>query len=380
MEPVMLLSRRSYVLGSFGAGLSALGGASIAAPATEAIRLALEQTVGSRDKVAGAIAVVVDESGASLAAYGSSGVPDVALDAQTVFEIGSVTKVFTALMLTDMAARGEVALDDPVAKYLPLSARLHERGRPITLLDLANYNSGLPQLPTNLPPNWWQKPNPFADYTDDQLFAYLSGYTQEDAPGGRFVYSSLGFGLLGIALARRAGKSYEALMVERVCDPLGLGRTRINLSADMRRHLAQPHDLDLKPTSLWDLPTLAGAGAARASVEDVTRFLKACMGLTPTPLSRPIARLLETRRPSNVAGTDAALGWFISSHGQEEIAWKSGLTGGFNTFVGFSTRKRRGALVLTNFLWRPLDVGTTTMGMKMIDPDFDPGDLAPLYQ
>ena len=159
-----------------------------------------------------------------------------------------------------------------------------------------------------------------------------------------------------------------------------LTHTRITLSAEMQKHLAQAHDLDLRPTPLWDfLPALQGAGAVRASANDVTVFLKAGMGLVHSTLSGSLARLLETRRPTNLAGTDAALGWFISSDGKEEIAWKSGLTGGFNTFVGFSTQTRRGALILSNFVWQPLDVGTTAMGMKLISPGFEPGDVKSLY-
>jgi CubicO group peptidase (beta-lactamase class C family) len=365
-------------LGSIGAGIASLGGCS-AAPAPEPIRAAIKQTVGARDKVAGTVAVVIDEGGTSRVTCGSSGVPKVALDALTVFEIGSITKVMTALMLADMAARGEVAVDDPVAKYLPPSVTLRERGRPITLLDLATYSSGLPKWPGDLPPNWWANPNPLADYSVDKLYDFVSGHVPKYEPGTHFEYSSLGFGLLGIALARRAGKSYEELLIERVCDPLGLTHTRVTLSADMQKHLAQAHDLDLRPTPLWDfLPALQGAGAVRANVNDVTVFLKACMGLH-APLGGSLARLLETRRPTILAGTDAGLGWFISSDGKEEIAWKSGLTGGFNTFIGFSTQRRRGALVLSNFVWQPLDVGTTAMGMKLITPGFDPGDLKSLY-
>lgn len=375
-----MLNRREYLLGSIGAGIVALGGGCIAASTKEPIRAALKQTVGARKKVAGTVAVVIDEGGTSSVTYGSSGVPNVALDDHTTFEIGSITKVMTALMLADMAARGEVAVADPVAKYLPPSVTVHERGRAITLLDLATYSSGLPKLPSNLSPNWWANPNPFADYTVDKLFEFVSNYVPQYEPGTHFEYSSLGFGLLGIALARRAGKSYEELLIERVCDPLGLTHTRLTLSADMQKHLAQAHDLNLRPTPLWDfLPALQGAGAARANVNDVTGFLKACMGLVHTPLSGSLARLLETRRPTNLAGTDAGLGWFISSDGKEEIAWKSGLTGGFNTFIGFSTRRCRGALVLSNFVWQPLDVGTTDMGMKLIKPGFDPGDLKSLY-
>jgi serine-type D-Ala-D-Ala carboxypeptidase/endopeptidase len=376
-----MLNRREYLLGSIGAGIVTLGGGCIAAPATEPIRAALKQTVGARDKVAGTVAVVIDGGGTSRVTYGSAGVPKVALGgAHTVYEIGSITKVMTALVLADMTARGEVAVDDPVAKYLPPSVMLHERGRPITLLDLATYSSGLPKWPGDLPPNWWANSNPFADYSVDRLYDFISSYVPKFEAGTHFEYSSLGFGLLGIALARRAGKSYEELLIDRVCDPLGLTHTRITLSGDMQRHLAQAHDLNLEPTPLWDfLPALQGAGAVRASVDDVTVFLKACMGLVHAPLSGSISRLLETRRPTNLAGTDAGLGWFISSDGKEEIAWKSGLTGGFNAFIGFSTQRRRGALVLSNFVWQPLDVGTTAMGMNLIRPGFDPGDLKSIY-
>src|SRR6202012_468566 len=126
------------------------------------------------------------------------------------------------------------------------------------------------------PPRWWENPNPFAHYTVDDLHSFISGYAPEAAPGDRFVYSSLGFALLGQALAMAAGKSYEALVLERICLPLRLGHTRIELTADMRRRLAQPHDIALTPTPLWDLQALEGAGAVRSSVADVTIFLKAC--------------------------------------------------------------------------------------------------------
>jgi CubicO group peptidase (beta-lactamase class C family) len=291
----------------------------------------------------------------------------------------SITKVLTSLLLADMAQRGEVAFDDPVAKYLPASLTLHERGRPITLLDLASYTSGLPNMPGNLPPNWWASPNPLANYTESKLYEFLSGYVPQYAPGAHYEYANMSFGLLGIALARRAGKSYEELLVERVCDPFGMPDTRIALSDEMRRHLVQPHDLELKPTPLWDFPAIPGAGVVRASIRDLTVFLKACMGLKKTPLSAAMGRLVETRRTTPLAGTDAGLGWFITSAQDEEIVWKSGLSGGCNTFIGFSTRKRRGAIVSSNFLWRPIDAGTIQLGVKFIDPDLQPVDFGVLY-
>lgn len=136
-----MLHRREVLLNSVGAGIVALGGVGVAAPAAEPILAALKQDLGAGERVAGRVAVVIDDSGVRMVAFGSSGVPGLALDGDTVFEIGSITKVLTALMLADMVARGEVALDDPVAKYLPSSVTLHQRGRPITLLDLATYIS-----------------------------------------------------------------------------------------------------------------------------------------------------------------------------------------------------------------------------------------------
>jgi D-alanyl-D-alanine-carboxypeptidase/D-alanyl-D-alanine-endopeptidase len=379
-EGETMLDRRKFLLRSIGAGIAALGCAHLAASETDPILELLKKAVGPGEKVAGMIGVVVDEAGTSISSFGSSGVPGLALDRDTVFEIMSITKVLTSLILADMAARGEVAFDDPVAKHLPSSVRLHVRGRPITLLDLATYTSGLPNMPGNLKPDWYAYPNPLRDYTTNQLYEFLSSYVPKYEPGTHYEYANLSFGLLGIALAHRAGKSYEELLIERVCDPLGLNHTRITLTGDMQRHLAQGHDLNLKPTPLWDLPALPGGGTVRTNAKDLTVFLRACMGLKQTPLNSSLARLLKTRKPTPLAGTDAGLGWFISSDEREQIVWKSGLSGGCNTFIGFSTRRRRGALVLSNFLWRPIDEGTINIGMELINPDFHPGDLGLLMR
>lgn len=371
------MHRREFLLSSIGMGIAALGSASATAPKTEPIRALLKQPVGANQKVVGMIAVTVDECGTRMATFGSSGVAGLTLGSDTVIEIASITKVLTSLTLADMVERGEVAFDDPIAKYLPASLKLHERSRPITLLDLASYTSGLPNMPGNMPPKWWALPNPMVDYTEGKLYEFLSSYVPEYEPGTRYEYANLGFGLLGIALARRAGKSYEELVMERVCNPLGLSHTRITLSDDMRRHLAQPHDIELKPTPLWDMQAMAGGGAFRSNASDLTVFLKASLGLKRTPLSAAMARLVETRTPTRLAGTEAALGWFITSAKGEEFVWKTGASGGCNSFIGFSTRNRHGAIVLSNFRWS--DQGTINLGMKLINPDHQPIDFTAFF-
>ena len=373
-----MIDRREFLWGSLGAGIAvAWGGAFASTQENERIRALLKQAVGVHENVAGMVAVTVDGRDICQATFGSSGVPGVALGSDTVFEIASITKVLTSLLLADMVQRGEVAFGDPVQKYLPASLKLHQRGRPITLLDLASYTSGLPNMPDNMPPKWWSLPNPLADYTEGKLYEFLSSYAPEYEPGTRYEYANLGFGLLGVALAHRAGKSYEKLMIERVCNPLGLADTRITLSGEMRTHLVQPHDQEFKPTPLWDQQALAGGGAFRSSARDLTVFLNACMGLNRTPLSSAMARLIETRTPTRQAGTEAALGWFITSTKNEEFVWKTGASGGCNSFIGFSTRNHRGAIVLSNFHWD--DQATINLGMKLIDPDHQAIDFAAFF-
>lgn len=348
----------------------------MAAPDMEALRDVLKQAVGADGAVAGMVAMAIDADGAtSMASYGSSGVDGVALDGDAVFPVMSNTKIFTSLLLADMVGRGEVGFDDPVAKYLLV--KLPVTGRPITLLDLATYTSGLPVMPGNI------NMDAPGDYTQAMLFEYLAGYVPKYEAGTHYLYANLAFGLLGIALARRAGKSYEALLMERICAPLGLSHTRITLTGEMKQHLVQGHEVSLKPATPWTVPVMPGMASLCSNARDLATFLKACMGsshfMVASSLRGPLARLTQTRVPTSLAGTEAGLGWFITTDGGEQIVWKTGLGSGCNTFIGFSPQRRQAAIVLTNFLWLPIDTGTTRIGMKMIKPDFPDLDFRTLY-
>src|SRR5204863_10176282 len=159
------------------------------------------------------------------------------VSAGSVFAIGSITEVFPASRLGGMASRGEVRLDAPVAKYLPSSAHIPSRnGRQITLLDLVTQSSGLPRMPSNFTPR--DSMNPYADYSVQQLYAFLSGYQLTRDIGATYEYSNLGVGLLGHALALKAEMSYEQLVTRRILAPLALTETAITLTPAMRARLA----------------------------------------------------------------------------------------------------------------------------------------------
>jgi CubicO group peptidase (beta-lactamase class C family) len=178
-----------------------------------------------------------------------------------VFEIGSITKVFTTLVLADMARRGEVALDDPVAQYLPADVIMPKRGgRRIALIDLATHTSGLPRRPGDIAPADWA--NPYADYSIVQLYAFLGRYRLRRDIGAAHLYSNLGMGLLGHALALRAGGDFETLVRKRITAPLGMVDTAMALTPGMRTRLAKGHDAERRPVANWDFDALAGPGRA----------------------------------------------------------------------------------------------------------------------
>ena len=281
-------------------------------PSTDEIREILVKRIDQQKQAVGIVVGVIEPAGRRVVAYGNlaNGDPRT-LDGDTIFEIGSVTKVFTSLLLADMVNRKEVALDDPAAKYLPENVKMPERnGKSITLLDLSTHTSGLPRLPSNLKPK--DPHNPYADYSVDDLYQFLSSYTLPRDPGSEFEYSNLGAGLLGHLLACRAGTDYESLIGSRITRPLSMPDTGITLSSSMKRRMATGHNAMLAPVADWDLPTLAGAGALRSSANDMLTFLEAFLGYRESPLAPAMKAMLEVRRPAGKTKIEVGLGWIIT--------------------------------------------------------------------
>jgi len=349
-------SRLGGLLASAVLGLTRLAGAQTTAAAGESqfpseadVKQILVHVVDTEKRTVGIVAGLIGPQGSRVVSYGQldpkmPGTPG----PDTVYEIGSISKVFTSLLLADMVKRGEVALDDPVAKYLPKSVKMPSRnGKEITLVDLATHTSGLPRLPSNLKPA--NAENRYADYTVDDMYAFLSSYQLTSDPGSKYEYSNLGGGLLGHVLALRAGKDYETLLRERVLAPLQMDSTGIHLTADERARLAPGHTESLEPAANWDLPTLAGAGALRSTAHDMLLFLSANLGFTQTPLAAAMEfERTAVRRPTGVSNLEVALAWHILEHNGNEIIWHNGGTGGYRSWMGFDLKKRIGVVVLSN--------------------------------
>ena len=330
------------------------------------IRRMLVERIDVQRQSVGIVAGVVEPAGRRVVSYGSVGRGDTRpLNGDTVFEIGSITKVFTSLLLAEAVQRREVSLADPISKFLPEKVKVPERGgRAITLQELSMHTSGLPRLPANMKPK--DPANPYADYSVEDLYSFISAYQLTRDPGARYEYSNLGGGLLGHVLSLRAGTEYEALVRTRITDPLGMTSTSIALTPAMRGRLAQGHSATLQPVDNWDLPTLAGAGALRSTANDLLAFVAANLGLVKTSLAPAMASMLEPRQPTGMPAVEIALGWHVSSVHGKTIVWHNGGTGGYRTFIGFDPAARAGVAVLSN---AGTAAGPDDIGRHILDPE-----------
>ena len=284
------------------------------------------------------------------------------VDKNSVYEIGSISKVFTCIALADMVLKGEMNLEDPAEKYLPETVKMPMRnGGKITLGHLAANISALPRMPLNFRPR--DPGNPYADYTVENLYAFLSAYTLQRNIGEKYEYSNLGMGLLGHILGLKAGMGYEQLIVDRICRVLGMDDTRITLTTDMKNRLAKGHN-PVSEVPNWDIPALAGAGALRSTAEDMLTFLGANMGTERTPLLEATAMTHEPRVDA-AEGMKVGLGWHIRDNGRTQIVWHNGGTGGYRAFCGFIKDQKIGVVVLSN-----MNIGADDIGFHVLDSSY----------
>ena len=334
------------------------------APLSDAeIRAIVEQRVADKRSAGIVVGVLHPDGRTQVVAAGTAGPGRPPLDRNTVFEIGSITKVFTGTLLAALAEEGRVRLDDPVQKYLPDSVRVPTRnGKAITLALLAEQRSGLPRLPDNMRPA--DAANPYADYSVAQLYQFLSNHQLTRDPGQTWEYSNLGVGLLGHALARATGQSYEELVRERVLAPLRMTNTSVTLTPPMRERLALGHGPQGGVVANWTIPTLAGAGALLSTVTDMLKFVDANLHPERGPLGRAVA-LAQRERAAAAPPMSIGLTWLIMRAGADTILWHNGGTGGYRSFVGFVPLRKLGVVVLTN----SGGAGADDLGMHLLDRD-----------
>ncbi len=332
-------------------------GASVYDPAMAPVSAAELQTVLAKDldealksgelapsTGAGVSVGVIDHGGRSVFSFGTAK-PD------SIFEIGSISKTFTGLILAQMITQGKVKLDEPVRELLPPGTVKKPDGAEITLLDLVTQHSGLPRMSDNFHPK--DDENPYADYTAANLYAFLAKHGVAKPADASYLYSNLGFGLLGQALAERAGLSYPELLKQEVTAPLGLKDTVILLSSDQEGRFIPGHDARHRAAHAWDLVAFAGAGAIRSTAGDMLTYVEANL----RPESVKAAGADGNTLPAALVASHQLL---ADAFGGQRIAfawhyepdtgnyWHNGATGGYSSYAFFNPKAGYAAVVLLN--------------------------------
>jgi len=309
----------------------------------------------------GIVVGIIDKEGVHYFNFGNKSTNGAKVNEHTIFEIGSISKVFTATLLSQQVIDGKLKLEDPINNYLPSRVKVPQRGvNEITLGNLSDHTSGLPRMPSNFSPS--DPGNPYADYTVDQMYSFLSGYELTRDVGSAYEYSNLAQGLLGHILALNAGVPYESLMIKTIAKPLRMNETKITLDEKMKKNLAIGHAAGAEVEN-WDIPALAGAGAIRSSTHDMLKFLSANLGFTKTPLQAAMKKAHEVRH-DKAGGMRVGLGWHIAKGKNGDVIWHNGGTGGYKAFAGFVKETGEGVVVLTNSTESVDDIG-----FHLLNPD-----------
>ncbi len=266
-------------------------------------------------------------------------------DENTVFEIGSVSKTFTAVLLAWYAQQKKLKLTDTITKYLPEPAASNKALEGITLTMLSNHTSGLPRMPSNIARTMTDMQNPYKNYDRAQLFSYLGSCKTDTIPGSRYGYSNLAAGTLGVILERVSGKAYSEMVQEVICGPLHMGSTAQHMTKEMQKRFAVVYNEQGNATSAWDVDALAGAGALRSTVHDMLVYARANIKGGDDALSGAIKL---THGITNTQTMNVGLGWHVATMKGVEVFWHSGGTFGSSSYIMIAPGTGIGVVVLSN--------------------------------
>ena len=266
-------------------------------------------------------------------------------DSDTIYEIGSVSKAFTGMLLADAVNQGLVKLEQPAGELMPDEAMMPKwKDRNITLVDLATHSSGLPRLPDNMPS--LTSDNPYADYTSKLAREFLSKHKLRREPGTKYEYSNLGMSFLGHLICKKSGGDYDQLLARRLAGPLGMKDTRVALTKDMKSRLATPHIGPGNVAVNWDCADMPGAGGIRSSTRDMLRLAAACIEPPQNDVGRAIDLSWKIHRQGGVGEWPLGLGWHVAADGSTR--WHNGQTGGYHATMMVNRNLKLALVVLTN--------------------------------
>ena len=370
MDPIRRLSLQSITTGAL--GLATLRPAAAQTPSAQRSEAQASALLKQRLAYQGVGLVAVQVQGAQLSVV-AEGLPRAsslqAIRTDALFEVGSITKTFTALLLADAVLRKLVALDGAVEDALPGHRLRDKAGEPIRWLDLATHRSGLPRLPDNLKPA--QPADPYADYSEAQLLQFVDRHGVQEARNTRWAYSNLGYGLLGYALGRALGGGYARQLQQQVLKPLGLDEAWLSLPAELDRRLVAGHNGQGSAVPHWHFDVLAPAGALVMSGASLGRYAQAALGVIDTPLREAFALAQREHAPGATPANPMGLAWVRAPLNGRTVLNHDGGTFGFSSSLWLDPGRQRATAVLSNAM-----VEVKDLALHLLDPAIPATDFS----
>jgi len=261
----------------------------------------------------------------------------------TIFEIGSISKTFTATLLADEVNKGKIKLGDPVNKYLPDSIPpIIYDGVPVTIQSMMNHSSGIPRMPDNFGTN---ETDPYIDYDDSKLFSFYKNFKPARKVGDKYEYSNLAVGTVGVILERINKTNYESLLLKTITQPLGMNDTREYLHATDSARFAKGYD-NGQYAAPWNFKAFMGAGGIRSTAQDMIKYAQAQLGTPQAALNKDIqlTHIPTFKTPEATVG----LAWHIIKPGNDSLLFHNGGTGGYRSYLAVNPQKKFAVVMLSN--------------------------------
>jgi CubicO group peptidase (beta-lactamase class C family) len=276
-----------------------------------------------------------------------------------LFEIGSISKTFTAILLADAVNQGKISLDDPLSKFLPGQHEISFEGVPVTVRMLSNHTSGLPRMPDNFSEGTTDPLNPYKNYSREDLMNFLKTVKLSRKPGTVYEYSNLAVATVGLILEDLYHKSFESLVREKILAPLKMDDTKQFLIKKDSARFASGYNEQGVYNGPWDFKAFAAAGSLRSTSSDMLKYAKANWGEGPASLEKAIA--LTQKKTFSDANISIGLGWHFIKPGKDEVLFHNGGTGGYRSFLAINREKKFAVVVLSNSA-----IGTEGIGNKLM--------------
>ncbi len=265
---------------------------------------------------------------------------------KNLYEIGSITKTFTGLLLAKAVIEKKISLNDPVNKYLPKDIPVIKFGNDtLKIIHLSNHTSGLPPLPDNLDLNN-NSANPYKNYDAAKLYTFLKTAKLAQKPGAKFEYCNLGVGLLGTILEKVNKIPFEKMVTNFICAKAGMNATKQLLTKKDSALFMQGYDGNILAQGQWDFKALGAAGCLRSNAEDMLKYAAINLSSKDEVLQQAIE--LAHTLTFNQDGEKIGLNWFIREWGWGNVLFHNGGTGGYRSFLAINLKTANAVIILSN--------------------------------